>query len=201
MLYFFFFICCFVYSYYSNIIILRNIIFLFLDFAQEYEDKNSNMNSVSDIIGKLLKFQNLLNDFNLSNIRSFSEYLDKKNITEQNNDNKDMKLESKKQKLHDFHNKKYIINKNDSDITNNQSNDAKSKKTNNSSHNILLKSNSKLIPEKLNQAIPRGDFILNNVKNTSLSSKKFNAKNGLTYGINYNIYLNSIINHIYFHIR
>ena len=74
------------------------------------------MNSVSDIIGKLLKFQNLLNDFNLSNIRSFSEYLDKKNITEQNNDNKDMKLESKKQKLHDFHNKKYIINKNDSDI-------------------------------------------------------------------------------------
>ena len=179
VLYFFFFICCFVYLYYSNIIILRNIIFLFLDFAQEYEDKNSNMNSVSDIIGKLLKFQNLLNDFNLSNIRSFSEYLDKKNITEQNNDNKDMKLESKKQKLHDFHNKKYIINKNDSDITNNQSNDAKSKKTNNSSHNILLKSNSKLIPEKLNQAIPRGDFILNNVKNTSLSSKKFNAKNGL----------------------
>ena len=179
VLYFFFFICCFVYLYYSNIIILRNIIFLFLDFAQEYEDKNSNMNSVSDIIGKLLKFQNLLNDFNLSNIRSLSEYLDKKNITEQNNDNKDMKLEPKKQKLHDFYNKKYNINKNDSDITNNQSNDAKSKKTNNSSHNILLKSNSKLIPEKLNQAIPRGDFILDNVKNTSLSSKKFNAKNGL----------------------
>ena len=69
VLYLFFFICCFVYLYYSNIIIIRNIIFLFLDFSNSSDDKNSNTSSVSDIIGKLIKFQNLINDFSLSNIR------------------------------------------------------------------------------------------------------------------------------------
>ena len=39
VLYLLFFICCFIYLYYSNIIILRNLIFLFLDFSQNPEEK------------------------------------------------------------------------------------------------------------------------------------------------------------------
>ena len=140
MLYLLFFICCFIYLYYSNIIILRNLIFLFLDFSQNPEDKNTNKSSVSDIIGKLLKFQNLLNDFNLSNIKIFSDYLDKKNIKVSNSDNiKEMKFKSKKTRLHNFHNKKFNINKNDSDINNSQFKDNKSKNSNNSSQNVFLK--------------------------------------------------------------
>ena len=182
MLYLLFFICCFIYLYYSNIIILRNLIFLFLDFSQNPEDKNTNISSVSDIIGKLLKFQNLLNDFNLSNIKIFSDYLDKKNIKVSNSDNiKEMKFKSKKTRLHNFHNKKFNINKNDSDINNSQFKDNKSKNSNNSSQNVLLKNKQKLIPEKLNPIIPRGDYLLNQINNnnSSLSTKGFNIKNGL----------------------
>ena len=178
VLYLFFFICCFVYLYYSNMIILRNIIFLFLDFSQSSEDKNSNTSSVTDIIGKLIKFQNLINDFNLSNIRIYSDYLDKKITNNAYMDNANVtKLDSKKAKLHDLSNRRY----NPSDINTSQSNDVKSKKTNNSSQNMLLKSNSRLIPEKLNPAVTRGNYLLNqnDVKDSSLSTKGINLKNGL----------------------
>ena len=182
VLYFFFFICCFIYLYYSNIILLRNIIFLFLDFSQAPEDKSSNFSSVSDVIGKLLKFQNLINDFNLSNIRLYSDYLDKKNTFDINNENTLDGRDSKKTKLHNFHNKKFNLNNlNNSDNNNSQSIDTKSKKTNNSSQNILIRNNSRLMPEKLNPAVTRGDYLLNqnNANNSSTSTKGSNLRNGL----------------------
>ena len=92
-----------------------------------------------------------------------------------------MKFKSKKTRLHNFHNKKFNINKNDSDINNSQFKDSKSKNTNNSSQNVFLKSKQKLIPEKLNPIIPREDYLLNQINNnkSSLSTKEFNIKNGL----------------------
>ena len=180
VLYFFFFICCFIYLYYSNIIILRNIIFLFLDFSQASEDKNSNISSVSDIIGKLLKFQNLLNDFNLTNVRIYLDYLDKKNTNDVINENiSDTKLDSKKLKMHEYHNKKYNVNS--SEINNCPSNDIKSKKTNNSSLHFLLRTNSRIIPEKYSPAVSRGDSSLNqnNINNFNSSSKAINLKSGV----------------------
>jgi hypothetical protein len=91
-----------------------------------------------------------------------------------------MKIESKKTKLHDLQNRKFNLNMNTSDVNTNQSNDIKSKKTNNSSQNVLLKSNSRLIPEKLNPAVTRGDYLLNqnDVKDSSLSTKGINLRNG-----------------------
>ena len=92
-----------------------------------------------------------------------------------------MKFKSKKTRLHNFYYKKFNINKNDSDINNSQFKDNKSKNSNNSSQNVLLKNKQKLIPEKLNPIIPRGDYLLNQINNnnSSLSTKGFNIKNGL----------------------
>ena len=178
LLYLFFFICCFIYLYYSNLIILKNIIFLFLDFSQDLDDKNGATTSVSDIIGKLLKFQNLLNDFNLSNVRIYSDYLDTKNINDGIIDNNTLenKIESKKTKhFLDFHGKKNSPMQ--ADLNSSQSNEIKSKKTNNSSTNYLIRSNSRLIPDKLNP-LAKGEFQLkSNNNNSSASSKAIYSKN------------------------
>ena len=177
ILYLFFFICCFIYLYYSNLIILKNIIFLFLDFSQEQDDKNGTTTSVSDIIGKLLKFQNLLNDFNLNNIKIYSDYLDAKNNNDGTVDNNTIenKIESKKTKPYlDLHAKKN--NPIQSDLNGSQ-NEIRSKKTNNSSTNFLIRSNSKLIPDKVNPL--KNEFSLNSNNNASGSTKAINFKNVL----------------------
>ena len=79
-----FFITVFIYLYYSNMIIIKNIIFLFLDFSEEQYNKNKN-NVVKIITSKLLKFQNLINNFNLNKFKIYSDDLD--NINKDNNIN------------------------------------------------------------------------------------------------------------------
>ena len=174
ILYLFFFICCFIYLYYSNLIIVKNIIFLFLDFSQDSDDKSAN--DVTDIMGKLLKFQNLLNDFNLTNVKIYSDYLDKKNNTEVSIDKVNTvenKIEAKKIRPFDLQSKK---TNNQIDLNNSQQNyDIKSKKTNNSSQNFLIRNNSRLIPEKFNQS-SKGELITNNL-NSNSSTKVMNFKN------------------------
>ncbi len=166
ILYLFFFICCFIYLYYSNLIIIKNIIFLFLDFSQEQDDKYYN--DITDIIGKIMKFQNLINDFNLVNVNIYSDYLEQKNNYKIENPNEN-NIESKATKATDKQNKNNIAQK---DIISNHNYDIKSKKTANSSQNILSRSNSKLMPDKNNS---RGEFLLNN--NSNSTSKIVNLKN------------------------
>ena len=79
LLYLLFFICCFIFLYYSNKIIIKNIIFFFWILVRKTKNyKNSSSYYISDIIGKLLQFQNLLNDFNLTKVKVYSDYLEKK---------------------------------------------------------------------------------------------------------------------------
>ena len=168
ILYLLFFISCFIYLYYSNLIIVKNIIFLFLDFSQDPEDRGTNSNNISDIIGKLLKLQNLINDFNLNNVKIYSDYLDKKNNPEISNDNiSDTKISIKRSKNLDNNNKKK------NDINNSQANDIRSKKTNNSSQNFLLRSNSRLVPERINSKKMKRDIVPNNNGNSSLKFVNF----------------------------
>ena len=161
LLYLFFFICCFIFLHYSNKIIIKNLIFLFVDFSKvDQEDyKNSFSNYISDIIGKLLQFQNLLNDFNLTKVKIYSDYIGKKNINNILNDGEN-KIEIKNTKVQ-------------KDEDSNKINDLKSKKSNNSSQNILIKTNSKLNIENIKGK--KEEITTNN--NSNSNSKVLNFKN------------------------
>ena len=90
LFYIVFFFAVIVYLYYSNQIILKNIIFLFLDFSDEQYYKN-RLNSNNKIILKLLELQNLIDNFNLDTLKKYSDNLDRLNKSQ----NKDILLESK----------------------------------------------------------------------------------------------------------
>ena len=83
VLYLIFFVVILIYLYHSNIIIIKNIIFLFLDFTEEHYSKNRN--TTDHLISlKLLKFKYLIDDFDLNELHNYFEELDninkKKNI-------------------------------------------------------------------------------------------------------------------------
>ena len=63
-----------IYLHYSNQIILKNIIFLFLDFSDQCFKNRLNTNN--KIILKLLELQHLIDDFNLENFKKYSHNLD-----------------------------------------------------------------------------------------------------------------------------
>ena len=159
-----FFTCCFIYLHYANIIIIKNIIFLFLDFSQDHEDNNTHTNNASDIIVKLMNFQNLLNDFNLTNVKTYSDFLDKKNKNALF-DNKETKIEIKKTES--------LI-----DIKTSQTNDIKTKKSNNSSQNIFLGTKSRFSVMNINYGFKKTEIKQNNnnVNNSNSSLKGLNYK-------------------------
>ena len=72
-----YFFCITFYLYYSNEIIIKNIIFLFLDFSEKYYEKSRLNNNIISL--KLQEFQNLIEDFNLVNYEKFSKFLDNVN--------------------------------------------------------------------------------------------------------------------------
>ena len=183
ILYLVFFITVLIYLYYSNLIIIKNLIFLFIDFSEEQFPKNKNI--VHDITLKLLKFQKIIDDFDLNRLQTYSDDLDKINSKkynneEQNNNNLNAnKAENNNKSLFD---KK--MNDNSSQGNTNQSYgfDIKSKRTNNSSYNFLMGSNdSQLFKDKLNNNLmgSKGDLIsssssINNVKNLNSGSNNIN---------------------------
>ena len=67
-----------VYLYYSNQIIIKNIIFLFLDFSEEHFNKNG-INTNNKNILKLFELKNLMEDFDLQRLEKYSHNLDKLN--------------------------------------------------------------------------------------------------------------------------
>jgi len=90
-LYLIFFVVILIYLYHSNIIIIKNIIFLFLDFTEEHYSKNRNTNDHL-ITLKLLKFKYLIDDFDLNGFQNYFEEIDtinkKKNIINEDMMNK-----------------------------------------------------------------------------------------------------------------
>ena len=78
--------------YNSNNIIIKNIIFLFLDISEEHFSKSKN-NSVNLIRLKLLKYRYLINDFNLNELRKYFEELDNLNKKKYINDEYLSKIE------------------------------------------------------------------------------------------------------------
>ncbi len=111
----------------------------------------------------MLQFQNLLNDFNLTKVKIYSDYLDKKIINTNNVlDDSENKIEIKNTK----------IQKDEDSNVINMINDIKSKKSNNSSQNILIKTNSKLNIENIKGK--KEEIKTNN--NSNSTSKVLNFK-------------------------
>ena len=91
LFYILFYIIISFYLYYSNEIIIKNIIFLFLDFSEKYYEKSRANNNIISL--KLQEFQNVIDDFNLRNLEKYSKFLDNlnKNKSELFKSNKDIK--------------------------------------------------------------------------------------------------------------
>ena len=180
ILYIIFYVAINFYLYNSNEIIIKNIIFLFLDFSEENNKSKNNYNN--NIINlKLIEFKSLIDDFDLSRFEKYSQNLDNinknkyifanNNIFTTNNDYNDNKMEQNYEilnqsgrtstntnKVNSFRKKNtnekllnQIIN------TNHNKNELfnsrnKGKGINNSSHNYLVdsNSNSQFFKDKLN---------------------------------------------------
>ena len=63
---------------FSNEILIKNIVFLFLDFSENTDNENRTNSNL--IILKLLELQKLINDFNLNNLEKYSKNIDNINI-------------------------------------------------------------------------------------------------------------------------
>ena len=130
-----------IYLFFSNTIILKSIIFLFLDFCQEdnhtTKDKNNHL-----IILKLMEFKNIINDFDLKRFEKYSQKLDYIN-NQNNNSSKDINI-IYKNKINNHKNNKIRNNKNNIDKNGKEYRDIY-----NSSQNYLINHNSKYINEKI----------------------------------------------------
>ena len=70
-----FYLIAAIYLYFSNEIIIKNIIFLFLDFSEE-KLKTLKNNSTKVMMIKLIEFQNCINDFNLEQLNIYVKNLE-----------------------------------------------------------------------------------------------------------------------------
>ena len=78
LFYLIFFVSVLIYLYYANQVIIKNIIFLFLDFSEKEFDKYKSGNN-NLITWKLLEFKNLIDDFNLDKFQRYKINLEKLN--------------------------------------------------------------------------------------------------------------------------
>ena len=173
-----FYIEVIVYLHYSNNIIIKNIIFLFLDFSEKCYDKNKFNNTNNLIILKLKELQYIIDDFDIKSFEKYAMNLDNINnnqflylkneeinnlnneIKENNNNNKTSENGSNSNN----NNNNFLSNsfkKNErkasnrnliESISSKNSNfflDNKNKGMNNSSHNYLVES-SKFFKNNLN---------------------------------------------------
>jgi hypothetical protein len=199
--YLIFFITVMLYLYFSSNIIIKNIIYLFLDFSEEKYNKNKSNNNM--IIIKLIEFQGLIDDFDIKSFEKYSKKLDslnknkfanssnkeginifntsidvlsnheafKSTINDDNNNNP-----KKRSSMGKIENKNTKMNNNEK--TNNDSSlkgniffDTKNKSLNNSSHNYLFQGNSQFLKEKLNNNSSMND------NNDILSNKNDTSSN------------------------
>ena len=196
------------YLYFSNEIIVKNIIFLFIDFNEE----NYNIKQGKDniIYLKLISFQNLINDFNLNNFENFERNINKLNmnisIFSQYNDNWKKNINNKKDIVPLNNNKNMKIEKNEKNHQKEklknlffESNNLFSgKNMNNSSQSNLFDSNQLFLGNKLNNYSinSSNDAILN--KSISSSQTKQNINNFNNQSQNENKEKNEKINDLIF---
>ena len=154
VLYLSFFITICIYFYNSNMIIIKNIIFLFIDLNEDnYSIKNSKNGNLIKL--KLLKFKDLIQDFDLNRLNNYFESINNLNknkyiiddqltFNEQKNNfnkNYENKKDIKEEKA--YNNEKSLFKK-QSKVNRNFKNDSQKLKSNNSSYNYLVGSESKL---------------------------------------------------------
>ena len=195
------FIAVLIYLYYSNLIIIKNIIFLFLDFDEESDLKKKN--NAQLIKMKLLKFKYLIDDFDLNELQKYFDDLDNLNnnknddielvggtLQNKNNENQiiansnELNRRSSKTKLQ---NKKDKLSQITSEpISNENSNhDLQKMKSNNSSYNYLVGFNSRFFKNSLNansfgtkdDLLLKSNLNLSNKNNISNSMNDYLFKN------------------------
>ena len=202
ILYIIFCITVNIYLYFSNEIIIKNIIFLFLDFNEQYYDKNRINNNLISL--KLYEFQQLINDFDIQKFENYSknlENINKKkysnnndiksifnikidnNILNDNYNDKNRRLSSTKTSntLQSQKNKK-SKQKNIDSLIGASNSSKKLKNMNNSSYNNLVESFSQFLKEKMNNSINASKELLTNSKNTNNFSNQnmINSTNSLS---------------------
>ena len=193
---------------YYNEIIIKNIIFLFLDFSENYNN-NNNTNNIINL--KLIELKYLIEDFNLNRFKIFSQNLDNinrnksiyslnKEIIENNKNIEDNhKNENKNEQEYKYLNQndkykkftsnqksKKTINESIKNALNKTNSINKSNKCNdkiNNSKDILFESNSQSFKYKLNNnSISASKELLintnNNKLNNLLKEKISNNNNG-----------------------
>ena len=199
------------YLYNSNEIIIKNVIFLFLDYSEE-KKKEKKSKKYNPVFLKMIELKKLLGDFDLNRFEIYSKNIDnvnnkkfdflsdKKNTDDKstNNDKRSTKnigfetkptlgsknnpsfnddnqnsFKKKKEKDSNF---RPINNSNTYKINNNL--DSKSRRTNNSSNNILMESNSHFFRDKLNNNSINGskDLLVDSINNSSTNYSKQNIK-------------------------
>ena len=191
LLYVLFFATSIIFLYNSNNIIIKNIIFLFLDFSEKNFEKNKSINN-NLIKYKLMEFQYIIDDFDISLFNKFSKNLDNinknkyinihhdltknKSINTNNNINlneiNNLGINESNKKLPNKKSDKTLaINVlEDGNISNGKASlfsELKNRITNNSSHNYLEESNSQFSKDKLNNNSlinSSKDFLMNNSK-------------------------------------
>ena len=89
LFYIIFFIIVIAYLFYSNQVIIRNIIFLFLDFSQEENNNNMKYNDNHLLILKLMEFQNIIDDFDLNRLKKYKKKIDAINKKQTTNEMKE----------------------------------------------------------------------------------------------------------------
>ena len=162
LLYLIFFIISIIFLNSSNNIIIKNIIFLFLDFSENHYDKNKINTDNNIITFKLLEFQKTMDDLDVNRFEKYSvniNNINKNNFNKGLNKALSIDINNKEKNMYDSSNtsknkftlKKKDIHKQDNNIHEqiNASNekgklflDIRNRALNNSSHNYLVDSNS-----------------------------------------------------------
>ena len=138
-----------IYLYFSNKIIIKSIIFLFLDFSQEDNHITKEKNNITKeknynlIISKLIELKNIINDFDLKIFDKYSE-----NIDSINNQNYNSSRGINNIYKNNLNNKEKNEIKNETNYK--DENRKEYKDINNSSQNYLVNHNSKNINVKIN---------------------------------------------------
>ena len=212
LLYIIFFSTVFLYLYFSNTIIIKNIIFLFLDYNEKNYDQ-IKINNINKINLKIIEFQNIINDFNLNLFERFGTNIDNlnnnkyiKSINKNNSNSLSTDSESisignnftKKlsKRYHNFKgnnlskpSNKNLIEKHDNKNNANILSDLKKKSANNSSLNYLVESNSQFFKDNLGSNSINGSKDILSSKN---NMNNINVKNSFS---NHNMNNNNSSDH------
>ena len=190
LLYILFFVTAIIFLYNSNNIIIKNIIFLFLDFSEKHYEKNkANNNNL--IKYKLIEFQYIIDDFDISLFDRFTKKIDNINknkyvhtnsylnqnkaikINSNENQNETSKLPSNRDSFKKLASKKSDKTLNTLEEVNNLNgknslfSEMKNRGMNNSSQNYIELNNSQSKDKLSNNSFFNAskDLLMNNSKN------------------------------------